>query len=584
MSNKRVLVTTADEGTWPKNEPILFLGEWCRQYHRKESWSILDAEVVSPYGLEPDQKSKDHQLLIRVYAELLDELSYELNKLHQCSHGRRYWDIVLGYWLQRFVSVCINRYHGLIHAFDHYDISEVIVYGKDEYRLATLNSYGFQLALYNDLWNQNFYKRVLDFKGISQRRRVPVEDDSISYQKSSPLIQEKGVKVRLKRIWKSVFRFLIRDDDAFIINSYLPVGLAVKLHLSLGQFPSFWEQQTVESCEYDNEIRNKISFNHSDHSGFDLFIRQILPESIPTCYIEGFSKLVDFTAQLPWPSTPKFIFTSNNFDTDEVFKVWTAQKVEQGIKYYVGQHGNLYGTWIYHTHQIPEYSTSDKFISWGWGNRTSHIVPAFVFKTANHPVRKNCSGKRILLIERTIYNRLATYDRHQNQEIYQQEQFKFVRGLHQDIKKELNIRLSYYTLGAWSDKQRWLDFDPTLPYDSGTVPIWDLINKSKLVVHSYDSTGILETLSLNIPTIAFFDQFYFDEINEEALPYYELLESVGILFRTADAATKHINQIWGNLEAWWLSKELQEAKNKFCHQYARRVDNPVKYLKNIFEN
>ncbi|MCZ2479755.1 LIC12162 family transferase [Aquirufa nivalisilvae] len=584
MSNKRVLVTTADEETWPKDEPILFLGEWCRQYHRKESWSILDAEVVSPYGLEPDQKSKDHHLLISVYEELLDELSHELNRLHQCNHSRRYWDIVLGYWLQRFVSVCINRYHGLMHALDHYDISEVIVYGNDEYRLATLNSYGFQLALYNDLWNQNFYKRVLDFKGISQRRRVPVEDDSISFQKSSPLVQEKGVKVRLKRIWKSVFRFLIHDDDAFIINSYLPVGLAVKLQLSLGQFPSFWEQQTVESCEFDKEIRSKISFNYSGHSGFDLFIRQILSECIPTCYVEGYSGIVDFTAQLPWPSSPKFIFTSNNFDTDEVFKVWTAQKVEQGIKYYVGQHGNLYGTWIYHTHQIPEYSTSDKFISWGWGSGTSHVVPAFVFKTANFPVREKCSGEGILLIERTIYNRLATYDRHLNQEIYQQEQFRFVSGLHQDLKSELNIRLSYYTLGAWCDKQRWLDFDPTLPYDAGTVPIWDLINKSKLVVHSYDSTGILETLSLNIPTIAFFDQFYFDEINEEALPYYELLESVGILFRTADDATKHINEIWDNLDAWWTSPELQDAKNKFCHQYARRVENPVATMKEILQS
>lgn len=584
MSNKRVLVTTADEGTWPKDEPILFLGEWCRQYHRKESWSILDAEVVSPYGLELDRKSKDHQLLISVYEELLDELSHELNRLHQCNHSRRYWDIVLGCWLQRFVSVCINRYHGLMHALEHYDISEVIVYGNDEYRLATLNSYEFQLALYNDLWNQNFYKRILDFKGISQRRRVSVEDDSISFQKSSPLVQEKGVKVRLKRIWKSVFRFLIRDDDAFIINSYLPVGLAVKLQLSLGQFPSFWEQQMVESCEYENEIRSKIFFNNSGHSGFDLFIRQILSECIPTCYVEGYKKIVDFTTTLPWPKSPKFIFTSNNFDTDEVFKIWTAQKVEDGVKYYVGQHGNLYGTWIYHTHQIPEYTTSDKFISWGWGRGTSHVVPAFVFKTANLPLRKKCIGEGILLIERTIYNRLATYDRHLNQEIYQQEQFKFVSGLHQDIKSELNIRLSYYTLGAWCDQQRWLDFDPTLSYDVGTVPIWDLINNSKLVVHSYDSTGILETLCLNIPTIAFFDQFYFDEINEEALPYYELLESVGILFRTAHDAANHVNRIWDNMESWWKSPELQAAKDKFCHQYARRVENPVATMKEILQS
>lgn len=584
MSNKRVLVTTADEETWPKDEPILFLGEWCRQYHRKESWSILDAEVVSPYGLEPDQKSKDHQLLISVYEELLDELSHELNRLHQCNHSRRYWDIVLGYWLQRFVSVCINRYHGLMHALDHYDISEVIVYGNDEYRLATLNSYGFQLALYSDLWNQNFYKRILDFNGISNTRRAAVDDEALSFQKSGPLVEEKGFKVTLKRIWKSMFSIFLKNDDAFIINSYLPVNTVIKLQLSLGQFPSFWEQQTTDSTEINVTFRSKLTLDLQGHTGFELFIRQLLPECIPTCYLEGYKKIVDFTTTLPWPSKPKFIFTSNNFDTDEVFKIWTAQKVEDGVKYFVGQHGNLYGTWIYHTQHIPEYSTSYKFISWGWGRESAHVVPAFVFKTANLPVRKKCTGEGILLIERTIYNRLATYDRHHNQEIYQQEQFRFVNCLQPNLKASILIRLANFNLGLWSDKRRWHDFDSTLQYDAGTVPIWDLINKSKLVVHSYDSTGILETLSLNIPTIAFFDQFYFDEINEEALPYYALLESVGILFRTAHEAANHINRIWDNMESWWLSPELQAAKDKFCHQYARRVENPVATMKEILQS
>ncbi|MDF0692480.1 LIC12162 family transferase [Aquirufa ecclesiirivi] len=581
MSKKRVLVTNADERSWPQDEAILFLGEWCRPYHRKEYWSTLDAEVVKPYGLEPNQKLQDHQLLTRLHEELLLELSVELNKFHQCQHSLRYWDIVLGYWLQRFVSVCINRYHSIMQAIEQEEISDIIIYGKDEYHLATLNSYGFQLALYNDLWNQNFYKRILDFQGISNTRRVAVDDEALSFQKTSPLVEEKGFKVTLKRIWKSMFRIFLKNDDAFITNSYLPVNTVIKLQLSLGQFPSFWEQQVTDSSEINMAFRNKLTLALQGHTGFELFIRQLLPECIPTCYLEGYKKIVDFTTTLPWPSKPKFIFTSNNFDTDEVFKIWTALKVEDGVKYYVGQHGNLYGTWIYHTQHIPEYSTSDKFISWGWSNGTSQVVPAFVFKTANRPVRKSCTGEGILLIERTIYNRLATYDRHYNQEIYQQEQFRFVSSLNQHLKNKLNIRLSYYTLGAWSDEQRWRDFDPTLHYDAGTAPIWDLIDKSQLVVHSYDSTGILETLSLNIPTIAFFDQFYFDEINEEALLYYELLESVGIVFRTADDAANHINKIGDNLESWWLSPELQAAKDKFCHQYARRVENPVEIMKEI---
>ena len=53
------------------------------------------------------------------------------------------------------------------------------------------------------------------------------------------------------------------------------------------------------------------------------------------------------------------------------------------------------------------------------------------------------------------------------------------------------------------DELRWKDFDPAVKVDTGEVDIRDLISRSRLVVHSYDSTGILETLNLNIPTLAF---------------------------------------------------------------------------------
>jgi sialic acid synthase SpsE len=39
----RVLVTTANEQTWPTdgNESVLFLGEWCKIYSRKCAWESL---------------------------------------------------------------------------------------------------------------------------------------------------------------------------------------------------------------------------------------------------------------------------------------------------------------------------------------------------------------------------------------------------------------------------------------------------------------------------------------------------------------------------------------------------------------
>ena len=38
---KKILVTTAIEEIWGKDEEILFLGEWCKKYNRKKIWSLI---------------------------------------------------------------------------------------------------------------------------------------------------------------------------------------------------------------------------------------------------------------------------------------------------------------------------------------------------------------------------------------------------------------------------------------------------------------------------------------------------------------------------------------------------------------
>ena len=40
-----LLVTTALEETWKKEENILFLGEWCKKPHREIIWNKFDFET-----------------------------------------------------------------------------------------------------------------------------------------------------------------------------------------------------------------------------------------------------------------------------------------------------------------------------------------------------------------------------------------------------------------------------------------------------------------------------------------------------------------------------------------------------------
>jgi hypothetical protein len=296
--------------------------------------------------------------------------------------------------------------------------------------------------------------------------------------------------------------------------------------------------------------------------------------------LEGFNLLKEVANQHPWPKSPKFIFTSNNYYTDELFKLWTASKVESGLsKYYVGQHGNNYGTRRNFSPQIEEL-TSDKMITWGFKKSVKYFQ-SFIFKTAKIK-KKNYNPKGgLVLIEQPFWPRFHTWDIKSEYIEYINDQQKFVKTLNNVTKNNLTIRLDHlYQLYRRSEKKRWFDFDASLKLDNGKLNIRKLISKNRLVVHSYDSTGMLETLSLNIPTLAFW-QNGLDHLDDNAIPHYQMLIDVGIIYLSAESVANKVNDIWDNVDEWWHQTYVQNARKKFCELYAKESNNPISELKKI---
>ncbi len=127
------------------------------------------------------------------------------------------------------------------------------------------------------------------------------------------------------------------------------------------------------------------------------------------------------------------------------------------------------------------------------------------------------------------------------------------------------------------------DLDKTIKLDMGSSIISKLIAQSRLIVHSYDSTGILETLAQNIPTLAFW-QNGFDHLRDSAKPYYQLLVNVGIVHLKPESAAAKVCEIWDDVEGWWAQSAVQEARKQFCDRYARVSQNPVNELKKILSS
>jgi putative transferase (TIGR04331 family) len=162
-----------------------------------------------------------------------------------------------------------------------------------------------------------------------------------------------------------------------------------------------------------------------------------------------------------------------------------------------------------------------------------------------------------------------------------EEQFRFVENLPDHIHQKLTVRLhrEYLRLQTCDDI-RWKDRSPRTKIEHGVINIAKLMKQNRLIVHSYDSTGLLETLSLNIPTMCFWRNGL-NHLLPSAKPYYKMLEDAGILFFSPEAVAEFIGLHWDDISGWWESNKVQEARQTFCEKYARTAAHPVRELKNI---
>ncbi len=108
---KHYLATTGISSIWDLNTELLVLGPWC--LINKENKKLLINKdyilVASPW--KPAFKIKEAaDYCFNIHEELLNELSDNLNKIHNVSLPLKSWRILLSPWLLCFVGVIYDRY------------------------------------------------------------------------------------------------------------------------------------------------------------------------------------------------------------------------------------------------------------------------------------------------------------------------------------------------------------------------------------------------------------------------------------------------------------------------------------------
>jgi len=488
-------------------------------------------------------------------ASVLAKVKQLLDEYHGVSQSARYYDIILGDWVERFlhlVYVATQQYAIGTKEGSHSDeaTTEFVI-------LPTSDTAEFFEA-HQTLPNQMLtVLRCLSFSSIDA---VKISDGDIEVKNSAILS-------RRNKIYAALLKFTSIGSDPKVLFVKPFSGSTPWSWVSAMFSWRKWAKQDdldfslVVQTKVDSQWRHKHLANVSVGTNLVETANAVLSAFIPVCALEGFA---EFKAKVKSARPKRFahVYSAQSLWTHFAFKVLVAEWCEQGTKLHYHQHGGWYGLDETHVGEIYESRVSDFYYTWGWsrGDTNTRTLPPV---TPRFQVREQLFDSLICFDQPQQIYRLQYFPLPGTLQTMYDQTADFVRT--RESVKELHIRLFPGEYGA-QQKNAILRADSSAIFEN-SQNIFSQYSSSRIVFHNYLGTSWLETLGNNIPTICFYDVDAY-RFRSDAKPLLEDLVKVGVLHISGLSAAEKANAVEGDVDSWWLSEEVQIARRNFILQFA----------------
>ena len=570
------LVTTALEKYWNKEEEILFLGEWCKLYSRRKEWRKLNYKVLSYHWDDRIRLYNDFLYLDGLYEKCLEKLALRLNEIHGVDNSLRYWRIILGPWLFYFIEIFYDRYLSIKCAEESGLITDTWITDCNADLYTPDNFEEFFSEWISDRYNHFLYSYLIKKVG-----KIPftIRDNKISFERDKPKkTSERPTKLFLKRYLSHLFsfyrRFIPNFSKRFIfVASYLHLFDQLKLQLCLKQLPSMFLLLTPSiECQKDLNKREEIKF-FVGQGDFELILSDFLPYQIPKIYIEGYEDALKQSERSFFKHTTiaKAIYTANAAMSNDLFRFWAAEQVKRGAKLVLSQHGGHHGMGLWSAELKHEISIADKYFTWGWnmeGYKNICPMPSGQLIKCKRSWNIKDDGEILWVLMSIPRYSYWMYSIPIGPQIlyYFDEQRRFAEALTKEARSLLLLRPMKADFG-WNDKERMKDMIPSIRFDNGEKTLINRLRDCRLCISTYNATTYLETFTANFPTILLWNPKFW-ELRPEAVQYFDDLRRVGILHFSPESAALKVNEIYKDPLSWWITPDVQSARERFCTHFA----------------
>ena len=330
----------------------------------------------------------------------------------------------------------------------------------------------------------------------------------------------------------------------------------------------------------NREFRKKIFFNFNKQDDYENFLSKDFARNIPKFLIEDFITVKNFVEKIPYK--PKIIVSDVKHENDTLFKFWVANSVKNGAKLITSDHGGTYTGLFYNSMMVEDIS--DVAIRWFKPIKDNNVqLP--VLHLLNKKRNKNKNKRKYLLVlgfDGTKYPRHLFLGPIAGQILYQVECLSsFYKNLDLKLKDNFLFKPHPMEIGDWNFEKRFEHiFQKKIIFTANKY--WHYVKKSKIIVCTYPKTTFCEAM-ISGPTILLFKENYFKN-REEFKSLHENLRKVKILFDDPILASKHLNEIWNNVDDWWESEDVKMARKRFIKEAVLLEPNALEKWKNFLNN
>ena len=584
MKKSYFLALTSIEEFWDRSQNMIYLGKWCLPYDNHLDEDHLSDKIFESHIKGFDDAHNIYQNTDNIYEKILPIVSRQLNTLHKKNYNVRYWRILIGPWLQLYITAVYDRYERINGILTRYpDINTILL--SDECFIVPNNTEEFNLRFSDDVYNLQIYSKIFNFIGNNFPKKIMLQEDSKYLSKKIP----RSCKKMIFRSLLNFHRFFIKNinkSPIVISNTYFPKFFEIKL-ISI-YFGKYFSTSNLDikynDFQKNDFIRQSLSKINFGDDEFSKCLSSMLFSDMPKCFLEGYDTLIEIGKE-KYPKSAKAIFSANSWWYDEVFKLWSADCAENGSLLMGTPHGGD-SSLINEASFKHEENIVDNYYNWYCNeekNKQSYTtLPATKLMGLN-PKDIQETSNEILWVTTTTPRYISFGFPILYPEYFEEYliwHIKFTKKLSDTVMSNFTIRAHSVDHG-WNIVSRIKNQKPNINIQSLDIQFRDALNNSKLYVCDHQSTTYLEALSINKPTILFWSRDAY-RTEKEYEKYFNLLRKVGILYDNPESAAEAINLIYADVDSWWKKPERQKVVKQFVEKFCPRHFNEEEMWINEF--